>query len=100
MHGPGTRVSLAYGQGAARRAVHGALQGAPARRLLVFVLPGGQSPRRRGPHRADVPAGLPALRARAARVGRAAAAAMADPDPPQTRGPLLHLQRPKAADAD
>src|SRR5881409_2712670 len=50
-------------EGGARRRLLRALQGAPARRLLVLLLPGGQPPRRRGPDRADVPAGLPALRA-------------------------------------
>ena len=69
--------------------VHGALPRAPARRLLLRLLPGRQPPRRRGPHRADVPAGLPALRARAARVRRPPAAAVAHPHRPQPGGQLL-----------
>ena len=89
-----------HAQGAPRRRVLRALQGAPARRLLVLVLPGGQPPRRRGPHGADVPAGLPALRARAARVGGAAAAAVADPHRPQPGGQLLPRPLAQAADAD
>src|SRR5918998_1351268 len=73
----------------ARRCVHSALPGAPARRLLVLVLPGGQPPRCRGPHGADVPAGVPALRARAARVAGPPPAAVADPDRAQPGGELL-----------
>ena len=62
---------------------------ASARRLLLQLLPRRQPPRRRGPHRADVPAGLSPLRARAARVQRPAAAPVAHPDRPQPRGELL-----------
>ena len=90
----------ARGEGPARRRLLGALQGASARRLLVLLLPGGQPPRRRGPHGADVPAGLPALRARAAGVRRAAAAAVADPHRAQPRGELLPRPVAQAADAD
>src|SRR5215216_7837597 len=90
----------ARGEGKARRGLLAALPGASARRLLLLVLPGGQSPRRRGPHRADVPAGLPALRARAARVRRAAAATVADPDRAQPRGELLPRPLAPAADLD
>ena len=68
------------------------------RRLLVLVLPRGQPPRRRGPDRADVPAGLPALRARAEGVRGAPAAAVADPHRPQPGGELL--PRPLAPAAD
>ena len=60
------------GQGQARRRLLRALQGAPEGRLLVLVLPRGQPSRRGGPDRADVPAGVPALRARPAGVARAA----------------------------
>ena len=74
--------------------------GAPARRLLLRLLPGRQPPRRRGPDGADLPAGLPALRARAARVRRPAAAAVADPHRPQPRGQLLPRPLAHAADAD
>ena len=82
----------------ARRGLHRALPRAPARRLLVLLLPGGQPPRRRGPHGADVPAGLPALRAGAARVAGPAAAAVADPHRAQPGGQLL--PRPLAPAAD
>ena len=81
-------------QGGARPRLRGALPGAPARRLLVLLLPGREPPRRRGPHRADLPAGLPALRARAARVQRQAAAAVADPDRAQPRLELPPRPRP------
>ena len=76
-------------QGGARRSVHRAVPSAPARRLLLQLLPRRQPPRRRGPHRADVPAGLPPLRARAARVQRPAAAAVAHPHRAQPGGELL-----------
>ena len=73
LDGGRTRLRIgARGQGAARRRVHRAVPGASARRLLLRVLPGGQPPRRRGPHGADLPAGLSPLRARAARVATAA----------------------------
>src|ERR671916_3047786 len=87
-----------HGQAAARPRFHGAVQGAPPRRLLVLLLPDRQPPRRRGPDRADLPAGVPPLRARAARVERAAAASLADPDRPQPRRQLL--PRPLAAAGD
>ena len=86
------------GQGQARCRLLRALQGAPEGRLLVLVLPGGQPPRRRGPDRADVPAGVPALRARPEGVPGPPAAAVADPDRPQPRGQLL--PRPLAPAAD
>ena len=92
------RAERGVAEAAPRRRLLGALQGAPARRLLLLVLPGGQPPRRRGPHGADLPAGLPPLRARPARVAGAAAAAVADPHRPQPRGELL--PRPLAAPAD
>src|ERR671914_2745340 len=85
-------------QAAARPRLHGALPGPPARRLLVRLLPYRQPPRRRGPHRADLPPGLPPLRPRSPRVERAAAAALADPHRPQPRGELL--PRPLAPPAD
>ena len=84
---------------AARSRVLRALPGAPAGRLLLRVLPGGQPPRRRGPDRADVPAGLPPLRARAARVRRPAAAAVAHPHRAQPRGEPLPRPLAQAADA-
>ena len=62
------------GQDRARQALYGAVQGAPEGRLLVQLLPGREPSRRRGPDRADVSAGLPALRARARGVEGAAAA--------------------------
>src|SRR5437764_1068875 len=65
-------------QGAAGRGLHGALPSPSEGRLQLLVLPGGQSPRRRGPHRADVPAGVPALRTGPARERGAA-------DPPERR---------------
>ncbi len=86
------------GQAAARPRLHRALPRPSARRLQLLVLPGRQPPRRRGPHRADLPAGLPALRARTARVERPAAAAVADPHRAQPRRELL--PRPLAAAAD
>src|ERR671916_3015110 len=66
------------GQAAARPRFHGAVQGASPRRLLVLLLPDRQPPRRRGPDRADLPAGIPPLRARSAGVGRETAASLAD----------------------
>ena len=98
---PGTLSNggAAARQGRARPRVLGLLPGAPARRLQLHVLPHRQPPRRRGPHHPDVPAGLPALRARAARVERPAAAAVADPHRAQPRRQLL--PRPLAqADVD
>src|SRR5437016_2621187 len=86
------------GEGGARPRLRVLLPGAPARRLFLRLLPGGEPPRRRGPHRAGLPAGLPALRPGAARVGRPAATAVADPDRPQPR--LELLPRPLAATAD
>ncbi len=85
-------------QGSPRRGLHGAVPSPSAGRLLVLVLPGGQPPRRRGPHRADVPAGVPALRARAARVAGPSAAAVADPHRAQPGRQLL--PRPVAPSAD
>ena len=82
-------TNVPHDQGGARRSLHRALPGAPARRLLLQLLPRRQPPRRRGPHRADVPAGLPPLRARAARVERAPAATVAHPDRAQPGGQLL-----------
>ena len=58
----------------------------------------GQPSRRRGPDRADVPAGVPALRARPGGVAGPPAAAVADPHRPQPRGQLL--PRPLAPAAD
>ncbi len=72
-------------QGPARRRVLGPVPGAPARCVQLRLLPGGQPPRRRGSDRADLPSGIPALRAGAARIRRAAAAAVADPDRAQPR---------------
>ena len=69
-------------EGPTRRRILRAVSRAPARRLLLRLLPGRQPPRRRGPHRADLPAGLPPLRARAARVataGRCARGSSASP---------------------
>src|ERR1051325_3579855 len=96
-HGRGTGFR-ARSEGPARRGLHGALPSAPSRRLLVLVLPGGQPPRRGGPHRADVPAGLPALRAGAARVAGPPAETVADPDRAQPRGQLLPGPLAPAAD--
>ena len=76
-------------QGRARPRVLGLLPRASARHLQLHVLPHRQPPRRRGPHDADLHPGLPALRARAARVERAAAAALADPHRAQPRRQLL-----------
>ena len=56
------------GEGRARPRLRAALPRPPARRLLLLLLPRRQPPRRRGPHRAGLPPGLPALRARPARV--------------------------------
>src|ERR1035437_2817020 len=82
-------------QGAARCGVLRALSGAPARRLQLRLLPCGRPSRRRGPDRADLPAGLPPLRAGAARIAGAIAAAVADPDRAQPRGgPLPRLLAP------
>src|ERR1700748_2043114 len=81
--------SGAGGEGGAGSRLRGLLPGPPARRLLLRLLPGGEPPRRRGPHRAGLPAGVPALRPGAAGVGRAAAATVADPDRPQPRLELL-----------
>src|SRR3954469_17034158 len=81
----GGRAGKPAVQGAARRGGLRPLPGPSARRVLLRVLPRREPPRRGGPDRADLPAGLPALRARAARIGRAAAAALADQDPPQPR---------------
>src|SRR4029077_2029878 len=50
------------GQGGSRPRLRGLLPSPPARRLLLRLLPGGQSPRRRGPDRAGISAGLPPLR--------------------------------------
>ncbi len=86
-------------QGGARPRLRGALPGPPARRLLLRLLPGRQPARRRGPDRAGLPAGLPALRPGPARVRRAAAAALADPDRPQPRLQLLPRPLAPAADA-
>ena len=85
----GGRAGKPEVQGAARRGVHRAVPGSSPRRLLLRLLPGGQPSRRRGPHRADVPAGLPPLRARAARIEWPAAAAVADPDRAQPGGEPL-----------
>src|SRR3954453_1443508 len=87
-------------QGAAGSRVLRPLSLAPARRLLVLLLPGGQPSRRRGPHRADVSPGLPPLRAGTAGVGGPAIAAVADPDPPQPGGELLPRPLPPAPDGD
>ena len=87
-------------QGGARRTLHRAVPRAPARRLLLQLLPRRQPPRRRGPHRADVPAGLPPLRAGAARVKRTAAAAVAHPHRPQPGGQLLPRPLPQARVGD
>src|SRR5687768_15350779 len=99
-HGGSPHRADAEGQGEAGRRVQPPLQGAPARRLLLLVLPGGQPPRRRGPDDADVPAGVQALRACTARVRRPAAAPVADPDRAQPRGELLPRSLAQAADAD
>ena len=85
-------------QGGARRGVQRVLSNPSARRLQLPVLPGRQPSRCRGPHGADVPAGLSTLRARAARVRRAAAAAVADPDRAQPR--RESLSRPLAPAAE
>ena len=60
------REQAGEAQGAARRRVLGSVPGASARRLQLCLLPGRQPPRRRGSDRADLPAGLSALRARPA----------------------------------
>ena len=86
-------------EGRARPRLRGPLPGPPARRLLLRLLPDRQPPRRRGPDRAGLPAGLPALRPGAARVRRPAAAAVADPDRPQPRLQLLPRPLAPAADA-
>src|SRR5215211_7877080 len=76
------------GEGRARPRLRAALPRPSARRLLLLVLPGRESPRRRGPHRAGISAGLPPLRARAPGVERPTAASVADPDRAQPRGEL------------
>src|SRR3954466_11234552 len=86
------------GEATAGRGLLRAVPRPPARRLLVLVLPDGQPPRRRGPHGADLPAGVPALRARDARVTGPAAAPVAYPHRPHPRGELL--PRPLAPAAD
>src|SRR6185436_13481594 len=102
----GIALSVTHGrdgtdrQGLAGRGLLAALPRASARRLLVLVLPRRQSPRRGGPHRADLPAGLPPLRARPARVGGPAAAAVAHPDRPQPGGELLPRPLAPSPDAD
>ena len=63
----------------------------------LLLLPGRQPPRRRGPDGADLPAGLPPLRARAARVRRAAAAPVADPHRAQPRREPLSRPLAQAA---
>ena len=55
-------------QGAARRRLLRALPSPPAGCLQLRLLPDRQPSRRRGPDRADLPAGLSPLRARPARV--------------------------------
>src|SRR5271165_2392049 len=87
------RAGGAEVQGAARRGVLRALPRTSAGRVQLRLLPGGRPPRRRGPDRADLPAGLSPLRARTARIAWSAAAAVADPDRAQPRreplqGPL------------
>ncbi len=72
-------------EGRARPRLRGPLPRASARRLLVLLLPDRQPPRCRGPDRADLSPGLPALRASAPGVGRPAAASLADQDRPQPR---------------
>src|SRR5438105_1273354 len=73
------RTTRRQAQGPARRRVLRALPRTPARRLQLCLLPRRRPSRCRGPHRADLPAGLPPLRARTARVARAPAASLADP---------------------
>src|SRR3954471_16123986 len=86
------------GQGGTGPRVLGSLPSAPAGRLLLLLLPGGQPPRRRGPDRADVPSGLPALRAGGRREQWEAAATVADPHRAQSG--RESVSRPGAAPAD
>jgi len=66
-------------EGTARCGVFRALSRAPEGRLQLRVLPRRRPSRRGGPDGADIPAGLPPLRARTARIARQAAASVADP---------------------
>src|SRR5262249_61847468 len=72
----------------------------PAGRLQLRLLSRRKPPRRRGPDRADVPAGLSSLRARPARVAGTALATMADPHRPQPRREPLPRPLAQAGVAD
>src|SRR5680860_1403932 len=85
-------------QGRARPRLRRPLPRPPQGRLLLRLLPGRQSARRRGPDRAGLPPGLPPLRPGAARVRRAPAAPLADPHRPQPGAQLL--PRPLAPAAE
>ena len=60
-----TRIGSVRGQGPRSTASSPSSTGRTCGTSTPTLLPGGQPPRRRGPDGADVPAGLPALRARA-----------------------------------
>src|ERR1700730_6217820 len=73
------RASQSEVEGPARFRVLRAVSRSPARCLQLCLLSRRRPPRRRGLDRADLPAGLPSLRACPARVTWATAAPMADP---------------------